>query len=248
MPVHRSIIRGRLRPALAVPALAAALAAGGLAGCQAVSAVKKAGQDVARNKATIDTFAAQLKTSVSSTFVATYVTTGSPPSTIVYATRPPGQIAFSDTRQGGGPAAARLHLVVNAGGAFSCQPPSADRPRWSCRKLASVRNATGNAILAYYTQAHWLAFLKGISLAAGLAGDVVSTSKHTVHGFAMNCLDFHVPAIPGSSRICTTSQGVLGYVKVAPNAAGFELTAYSTSPPASLFRLPPGATVTTPGR
>jgi hypothetical protein len=51
--------------------------------------------------------------------------------------------------------------------------------------------------------------------------------------------------VPGTSTICTTAQGILGYVKVASDSTSFEITAFSSSPPASLFELPPGATVTT---
>ena len=41
-------------------------------------------------------------------------------------------------------------------------------------------------------------------------------------------------------------QGILGYVRVAPDTASFEITSYSPSPSASLFKLPPGAKITTP--
>ena len=89
-----------------------------------------------------------------------------------------------------------------------------------------------------------MAFLKDFSLAAGLAGDKISTSTMTVNGFSMNCVDFRTPGVTGTSTICTTSQGLLGYVKVADGSTSFEIKSYSTSPPASLFRLPPGAKVT----
>jgi hypothetical protein len=67
----------------------------------------------------------------------------------------------------------------------------------------------------------------------------------TVHGFSMRCVTFRASGIPGTSRICTTAQGLLGYVKVASETTSFRITSYTTSPSASLFRLPPGATVTT---
>ena len=50
---------------------------------------------------------------------------------------------------------------------------------------------------------------------------------------------------PGTSTICTTPQNILGYVKVAEGSTTFEITNYSGSPDASLFQLPPGATITT---
>ena len=66
----------------------------------------------------------------------------------------------------------------------------------------------------------------------------------TVNGFAMRCVDFQASGIPGTSTICTTEQGILGYVKVASDATSFEITNYSPSPTATLFELPAGATVT----
>ncbi len=63
----------------------------------------------------------------------------------------------------------------------------------------------------------------------------------------MHCVDFRAAAgVAGTSKICTTAQGILGYVKVASDATSFQLKSYSASPPDSLFRLPPGAKVTKP--
>ena len=49
----------------------------------------------------------------------------------------------------------------------------------------------------------------------------------------------------GTSTICSTAQGILGYVNVASDSVSFEIQKYSTSPQSSLFALPPGATITT---
>jgi hypothetical protein len=65
-----------------------------------------------------------------------------------------------------------------------------------------------------------------------------------VNGFAMQCVDFQASGVPGTSTICTTAQGILGYVKVAADATSFEIKSYSSSPPSSLFEPPPGATIT----
>ena len=67
----------------------------------------------------------------------------------------------------------------------------------------------------------------------------------TVNGFAMNCVDLVAPGVAGTSTICTTAQGILGYVNVASDSVSFEIVKFSTSPPSSLFALPPGATITT---
>jgi hypothetical protein len=60
-------------------------------------------------------------------------------------------------------------------------------------------------------------------------------------------VDYTAAGIPGKSRICSTPEHLLGLVQVAGTSTGFEITAYSSSPAAALFRLPPGAKVTTSG-
>jgi hypothetical protein len=138
---------------------------------------------------------------------------------------------------------------VNSSGEFSCTLPSssASGPSAvaSCEKLGPVDAASENKIFDFYTPAHWVSFLKDFSLAAGFAGDKVTSSTMTVNGFAMSCVDFQASGVPGISTICTTAQGILGYVKVASDATNFEIKAYSASPQTSLFELPPGAKVTT---
>jgi hypothetical protein len=66
----------------------------------------------------------------------------------------------------------------------------------------------------------------------------------TVNGFNMDCVDFVAPGVKGTSTICSTSAGILGYVKVASVKTSFRLTSYTTSPSAALFALPPGAKIT----
>jgi hypothetical protein len=111
--------------------------------------------------------------------------------------------------------------------------------------LGTADAATENQIFNIYTPAHWVGFLRDFSLVAGLAGDKVTSSTMTVNGFSLNCVDFNAPGVAGTSTICSTAQGILGYVKVASDSTSFEIQSFSTSPPASLFELPPGATVTT---
>jgi hypothetical protein len=216
-------------------------------GCGVVNAAKKAVHDVEANKATIDAFTTKVKAGESTTFEATYVTTGSAPATIVYAVHPPQGLAFTETPStaaaGGG-----VDIIVNASGEFSCSPPavgSGTGAAWSCQKVDTATASTENQIFAFYTPAHWINFLKGFSLAAGLAGDRVTSSNRTVNGFAMQCVDFRASGVPGTSTICTTAQGILGYVKVAADATSFEIKSYSSTPPSSLFEPPPGATITT---
>ncbi len=244
--VARSARRG------AGAAAAAILLTGpGLAGCEVVKAVKQVSHDVETNKAAIDAFTGRLKSGEATTFEASYVTTGSSPTQVLYAVRPPDDLAFSTNPAGssGANESLRVHLVVNPSGAYSCTPPAASgaasRAAWSCQKLGTASAATRNKILGVYSPAHWVAFLKGFALAAGFAGDQVTTSSLTVNGFGMQCVDFRATGVAGVSTICTTAQDILGYVKVASDPTTFQIRAYSAAPPAALFRLPPGAKITT---
>jgi hypothetical protein len=226
--------------------VAAALMVSGVAltGCSIVTKVKTVEHDVEGNKSTIDAFTTKVQSGESTTFEATYMTTGSSPATIVYAVQPPTGLAFTDTPLGS--TGTTADIVVNAMGEYSCSPPSSSSSSWSCEKLGTTTAASENQIFDLYTPAHWVGFLKDFSLAAGLAGDKVSTSTLSVNGFALSCVDFVAPGVPGTSTICSTAQGILGYVKVASVATSFEIKSYSASPAASLFELPPGATIVTP--
>jgi hypothetical protein len=244
---HRAGPAGRRAAAITVAAVL--LGSLGLAGCgldKAVSAVKKAAHVASANKATIDQFTAGMKAGKATPFEAVYKTTGSSPITVTYAVRPPDELAFRESPTAGGSQAnAAIDLIVNASGEYACSPPASAGAHWTCDKLGKARAAVQNKILDFYTPSHWVTFLKEFSLAAGFAGDKVGSAHMTVHGFSMRCVTFRASGIAGRSRICTTAQGILGYVKVASEAARFRITSYTTSPSASLFRLPPGARVTT---
>jgi hypothetical protein len=244
---------GRL---VGVVALGVTLGGFGLAGCSAISKVKAVAHAVENNKKTMDSFTTKIQSGAAKPFMATYVTTGATPTTVVYAVQPPKGLSFTNTptstssagSSAGAANAPSLDIIVNSSGEYSCTPPdtsgSAGKGTWSCQMLSPVAADEQNTIFDFYTPAHWINFLKGFSLAAGFAGDKVTSSTMTVNGFAMSCVDFATPGQAGESTICTTAQGILGYVKVAADSTSFEIKSYSSSPPASLFALPPGATVT----
>jgi hypothetical protein len=227
--------------------IAAALAASplGLTSCGVVNAAKTAVHNVEGNKATIDAFTSKVQSGEASTFEATYMTTGSSPATVVYAVQPPNKLSFTITPSGGASGSSpATDLIVNSSGEYACLPPSGSTTTWSCQTLAPGSSAAQNQILDFYTPSHWITFLKDFSLAAGIAGDRVTSSTMTVNGFNMQCVDFVAPGVTGTSTICTTPQNILGYVKVASDSTSFEITNYSASPPASLFETPAGATIT----
>jgi hypothetical protein len=225
--------------------LMASLFAVGLAatGCSVVSQVKQAAHTVEGNKATIDSFTQNLQSTKDTAFEATYATTGSAPATVVYAADPSSAgLAFHETQSGSG--ASNLQVIVNSTGEYVCRQSGAGAT-WSCQKLGQATAAAQNMIFDIYTPSHWISFLKGVSLVAGLAGDKVTTSTKSLNGFDMNCVDLVAKGVTGTSTICSTSQGILGYVNVASDSTSFQITNYSSTPAASLFQLPPGATVTT---
>jgi uncharacterized protein YndB with AHSA1/START domain len=214
-----------------------------LTSCSVIQKAKTVASDVKGNRATMSAFTTKMKAGAATTFEVTYATTGSSPATIVYAVQPPKGVAFTDTPTASGTPS--VDLIANSTGEYSCQPPATGSTVASCEMLAPVAAAAQNSLFDFYTPAHWVQFLQGFSLAAGFAGDKVTKSTMTVNGFAMDCVDFQASGESGTSTICTTSQGILGYVKVADDSTSFEITKFSTSPAASLFALPPGATVTT---
>ncbi len=212
-------------------------------GCGVVNKIKATVHNVEGNKATIDSFTQNLSSSGATPFEATYMTTGSAPATIVYAVDPAQHgLAFHATQTSAN--SSNVQLIANSSGEYSCTQSGA-AGAWTCQKLGSADAAQQNKLFDIYTPSHWVSFLKDASLAAGLAGDKVTSSTMSLNGFNMSCVDLVAPGVPGTSTICSTSQGILGYVKVADNATSFAITDYSASPASSLFQLPPGATVTT---
>jgi hypothetical protein len=233
---HRSRIGILLASLVAVGALAT--------GCGVVNKVKQTVHTVEGNRATIDSFTQKLQSTGDSPFEATYTTTGSAPATVLYAVDPSSNgLAFHETQTGS--SASNVQVIVNASGEYVCNQ-SGSAGAWSCQKLGQADAAAENKIFDIYTPSHWTAFLKGVSLVAGLSGDKVTTSTMSLNGFDMQCVDLVASGVPGTSTICSTSQGVLGYVKVASDSTSFQITNFSSSPSPSLFQLPPGATVTTP--
>jgi hypothetical protein len=245
IPGAVAAVSGRRRMT-AIAAAGLMLTGFSLTGCGVVHAIKKVAASVESNKATIDQFTSTMKSSEATPFEATYVTTGSTPTTVVYAVQPPKALAFKDTPTGGSDATANVDVVVNSTGEYACTPPSSGSgSAWSCEKLPKQKAAIQNKIFDFYTPAHWVTFLREFALAAGFAGDKVSSSNMTVNGFSMHCVDFVAAGVAGKSTICTTAQGILGYVKVASESTSFQIKSYSTSPSASVFQLPAGAKITT---
>ncbi len=239
----RSVSVASLRGSAGIAAAALVLAGAG--GCSVVQKINNIRHAVQANKTIISTFTQGLKNSKAVPFQVTYVTTGTSPTTVTYAVQPPKDVSFKETATSGS-GASDVNLIGNSSGEFSCSQPSAGA-QWSCVKLGTASALAQNQLFDIYTPSHWVAFLDAFAIAAGLAGDHVTTSTMSVNGFALKCIDFSGKDVQGTSTICTTDQGILGYVKVSTQPTSFQIRAYTASPPASAFTLPAGATVTNPG-
>jgi hypothetical protein len=225
--------------------LAIGLAGLMVTGCSAVRAVEKAKNTVENNRAVIGDFTRKVQSGAAQSFEAIYQTTGTSPATVVYAVKRPKGILFRDTPSGASNLSNTFDVVANSTGEYACSPPAKGATQWTCERLPPGSVAQENDLFGFYTPSHWVAFLNEFSIAAGFAGDKVSSSNKTVNGFAMHCVDLQAPGVPGTSTICTTSQGILGYVKVATVSTSFAIKTYVANPPAALFQLPPGAKITT---
>jgi hypothetical protein len=221
---------------------AVALAFGtSLAGCSLATVVKKAVSAVQANKAVIDLFSTRLESGQPTRFEVTYTATGSAPVRVVYAARSPGSVLFSAVQGGSGSPLSTARLIVNSSGAYACtRAPGAG---WVCDKLPRASAVMQQKVIDLYTPEHWVAFLKGLAVMAGFAGDRITSSTMTLNGFGLQCVDLRAKGVAGTSKICTTNQHLLGYVQVASESTGFEIKSYSASPAASLFAVPPRAKI-----
>ena len=228
-----------------VGVLVVALALGGVVatGCSVINKVKQTVHNVEGNKATIDSFTQNLQSGQTTSVRGDLHDVGQLAGDRCLRRRSrQRRLAFhvtADRRQ-------RVERPVHRELVRQLRlHPERVRRAWSCKKLDKADAADQENIFDFYTPSHWVNFLKGVSLVAGLAGDKVSTSTMSLNGFDMSCVDLVAQGVPGTSTICSTSQNILGYVKVAPDSTSFAITNYSGSPASSLFQLPPGATVTT---
>ena len=220
---------------------AAVLAAGfALTGCGTLKAIHKAVDNAKATSALVDSFTANMKKSANVSYEVTYETTGSQPSTVEYAVAPPNKYNLAITQSGGSPE----DIVGDAGGLYACNETGT---KWSCLTLGKAEASTYQDMAKIYTGQYWVDFLKPYAVVAGLAGDSVVSSTMTVNGFAMTCVSVtgNAQNNQGSVKLCTTSQGILGYASSSGSNAHFEIKSFNLSPAASLFQVPAGATMTT---
>jgi hypothetical protein len=213
----------------------------GLTGCSKVINAIRTAHNVLHQGAAISALSKKLKTSDAKAYDVSYVTTGANPVTTEYAASPPHDFAFGTTLSD-----KMLHVISNPTGEYACSKSLSVSSTWSCLKLQSADIETYKAMYALYSGAYWIDFLKLYSAAAALQGITIHSTSMSVNGFALSCVVITGSKTnPTNSKWCVTSQGVLGYVSVSAKSADFEIKSYSSSPAASLFQTPPGATITT---
>jgi len=238
---------------------AAALAAAVLllVGCTAGHPVTKISHPAAGNhllvrtpvpagKGTVRAFIAKLQAHAAAPFEAKYLFGADKvPAVIVYAIRPP-DVLFSESPMDVN--APRTRIVVNGSGEFRCIQRGTGQAQWTCRQLSKAGAAAQNKNFAVYTAAYWATYLKKVARAATkitrftMRPDAPPTIVKRARAGGMDCIGFRAGS-SGISTICAAAPGILGSV-ILCRGPGFPMEWYSTSPPASLFQLPPGAKVT----
>ena len=212
----------------------------GLTGCSKVINAIKTAHNVLHEGAAISALSNKIKSADKSPYEVTYVTTGSNPVTTELAASPPRDFAFGTTVSG-----QILDVISNSKGEFACSRGLGSSATWSCIEVKGAEVETYKLMYALYSGAYWIDFLKLYSAAAALQGVTNHSTTMSVNGFGLQCVVIVNKKSPGTSKWCVTSQGILGYVSVSSAKADFEIKSYSASPPASLFQVPLGATITT---
>jgi len=204
--------------------------------------------DTAAGKRAIGSFIAKLQAHAATPFEAKYLFgAGKVPAAIVYAVWPPNGLLFSESPMSG---RNRTRIVVNGSGEYLCIQRGTGQAQWKCRQLSEASASAQNKTFGIYTAAHWATYLKNVVRAAGtkvttsttMRPDAPPTSRKAARDGGMNCIGFRT-ASSGISTICAAAPGILGSVLLC-RGHSFPMEWYITSPAASLFQLPPGATVT----
>lgn len=200
----------------------------------------------AAGKTVIDSFIARLQAHPATPFEVKYpFGAGKVPAVIFYAVRPPDGLLFSESPVSG---KSRTRIVVNGSGEYRCVQRTG-QARWACQQLTEAGAAAQAKTFAIYTAAYWATYLKNVVRTAGtrvttltMRPDAPPTIGKPARAGPMDCIGFRTPGF-GVSTICAAAPGILGSVSICQHSITIPMEWYTTSPPASLFQLPPGAKV-----
>jgi len=169
------------------------------------------------------------------TFKLTYTTSSSGTSTTIVLEQSPPKQVF---RSGG-----TGEILFNGTKTYYCSTGSTPP---TCIQEASTQATPLGALIGIYSGKTALGVMQGwkSEIAAGIVGYHVSFSNATYAGQASQCVTWSYQT--SSAKYCVTNSGVLAYAGggSAGSSGALTLTSYSSSPPASDFNLPAGATVT----
>jgi hypothetical protein len=239
---------------LAVPLVAAGVLAAGCGSSSSSSTTSTTSAAVPGTTSTgggstgqLKTFSGSIQKAKNATFEAVYTSASSSggTQTITLAQSPPKQL-FSTTDSSGS-----VSSLVNTGTAtYSCDSGSGSTP--TCTSMASVGAAGAlSAVIGVYDGTTALSVINGWESieAAHLVGVSLTFTNTSIAGQPVRCANWTYHG--SSATYCVTASGVLARVESSggsnssSSSSSFELTSFTTSPPASAFELPTGATVVT---
>jgi hypothetical protein len=240
----------RARWALAVAAVAAGTLAAGCGGSSTSPSSTAATGSTTGTGGTsgqLKALGGSIQAAKNATFKAVYTSTssGGGTETVTLEQSPPKQV-FSTTDSSG-----NTSTLLNTGSAtYACSASPDSAP--TCTSMAAAGGAGAlSALIGVYNGSAALSVINGWQsiVAAHLTGVSLTFSNATVAGQPVRCAKWSYQG--SDATYCVTDSGVLA--KVATSGGGsssasssnFELTSFTTSPPASDFELPAGATVVT---
>jgi len=194
--------------------------------------------------AKLDTLAGNVKSAQQSTFRAIYTSSsGGSSSTITLAQAPPKQL-FSATDSSGS-----TTTLINTGTTtYSCSGGGSSTV--TCTSIGGkVAGAALTSLINVYNGSTALTVFNAwrSAIVARVAGVSLNFTDTTIAGQPSTCANWSRSG--DTATYCVTSSGVLAKVEASGGSSGsgtsFELTSYSSSPPASSFAVPAGATVVT---
>ena len=202
-----------------------------------------AGGDTA---ARLSALATDVQSAQKSTFQAVYSASGSSGiSTITLAKSPPQEL-FSSTDSTG----AVTSLINTGTTTYSCSGGGSGGSAVTCTTIGgkAASAALTNIIHVYDGTAALTVFKAWQSaIVSRVAGAGLTFNSATIAGQPSTCANWSRGS--ESATYCVTTSGVLAKVEASGGSSGsgasFVLTSYTTSPPASLFAVPQGATVVT---
>jgi hypothetical protein len=166
------------------------------------------------------------------TFEATYVEVADGMTTTVTIAQAPGESDFSTSGES---------VITNGTKTDYCSTVSATPTCFA----ATGANPVANLENLFSPSVAVNAFKSAeLSLGAHANGIKVTAASAKIAGQAVTCVT--VTAHGQGEKYCVTKQGLLAYAGETKSTY-FELTKYSSSPPASLFTVPAASTVTLPG-